>query len=155
MSKSHTQTTAIGSNCSEEDAQDLKGNLALVPDYLAPPNLDYAGYHKYTDEMLPSESPVLCGLHHDAEVGYLTATSDNLFKTLSEMLPMSSSVGEGSGQSAEEKVKFFICVTDLLIQYGDLEIWTEGLVLKWCGFLACSILTPFWQVPGGTSSWRP
>lgn len=84
----------------------FEGKLAL-----APPNLDYAGYHKYTDEMLPSESPVLYGLHHNAEVGYLTAASDNLFKTLLEMLPMNSSVGEGSGQSAEENVKFFIwCV---------------------------------------------
>ncbi|KAK2526348.1 hypothetical protein Q9966_010932 [Columba livia] len=116
----------------------FEGKLAL-----APPNLDYAGYHKYTDEMLPSESPVLYGLHHNAEVGYLTAASDNLFKTLLEMLPMNSSVGEGSGQSAEENVKFFIWVTDLLIQHEDPEIWTEGLVLKWCGFLACSILTPF------------
>lgn len=58
--------------------------------------------------MLPSESPVLYGLHPNAEMGYLTTTSDNLFKTLSEMQPMNSFVEEGSGQSAEEKVKFFI-----------------------------------------------
>ncbi|KAM6142342.1 LOW QUALITY PROTEIN: dynein axonemal heavy chain 11 [Phoenicopterus ruber ruber] len=82
----------------------LEGQLTLARGFLAPPNLDYAGYHKYIDEMLPSESPALYGLHPNAEVGYLTATSDNLFKTL-EMQPMNSSVREGSGQSAEEKVK--------------------------------------------------
>ncbi|KAM6338976.1 LOW QUALITY PROTEIN: dynein axonemal heavy chain 11 [Podargus strigoides] len=82
----------------------LKGELALAPGFLAPPNLHYAGYHKYID-MLPSESPVLYGLHPNAEMGYLTTTSDNLFKTLLEMQPMNSFVGERSGQSAEEKVK--------------------------------------------------
>ena len=54
---------------------------------MAPPNLDYAGYHKYTGEMLPSESPLLYGLHPNAEMAF---------------------VEEGPGQSAEEKVKFFI-----------------------------------------------
>lgn len=53
--------------------------------------------------MLPSESPVLYGLHPNAEMGYLTTTSDNLFKTLLEMQPMNSFVEEGSGQSAEKK----------------------------------------------------
>ncbi|KAM9302491.1 LOW QUALITY PROTEIN: dynein axonemal heavy chain 11 [Morus bassanus] len=81
----------------------LGGELTLAPSFLAPPNLDYAEYHKI-DEMLPSESPVLYGLHPNAEMGYLTAMSDNLFKTLLEMQPMNF-IGEGSGQSAEEKVK--------------------------------------------------
>ncbi|NXS39765.1 DYH11 protein, partial [Balaeniceps rex] len=84
----------------------LEGELTLAPGFLAPPNLDYAGYHKYIDKTLPSESPVLYGLHPSAEMGYLTAMSDNLFKTLLEIQPqMNSFVGEGSGQSAEEKVK--------------------------------------------------
>jgi len=78
----------------------IEGELALAPGFLAPPNLDYAGYHEYTDEMLSSESPVL---HPNAEMGYLATASDNLFKTLLEMQPMSSFVGEGSGQSAEER----------------------------------------------------
>ncbi|XP_066410464.1 uncharacterized protein [Molothrus aeneus] len=65
--------------CKNSSAQScLKGNLA--PCFLASPNLDYDGYHKYVDEMLPSESPVLYGLHPYAEMGFLS-TSDNLFKT--------------------------------------------------------------------------
>ncbi|KAM6276202.1 LOW QUALITY PROTEIN: dynein axonemal heavy chain 11 [Spheniscus humboldti] len=83
----------------------LEGELTLAPGFLAPPNLDYDGYHKHIDEMLPSESPELYGLHLNAEKGYLTARSDNLFKTLLEMQPMNSFVGEGSCQFAEEKVK--------------------------------------------------
>ncbi|XP_074840743.1 dynein axonemal heavy chain 11 isoform X1 [Carettochelys insculpta] len=82
----------------------LEGELALAPGFLAPPNLDYAGYHNYIDEMLPAESPVLYGLHPNAEIEFLTVTSDNLFKTLLELQPRSLLVEE-SGQSAEEKVK--------------------------------------------------
>ncbi|EMP29854.1 Dynein heavy chain 11, axonemal [Chelonia mydas] len=83
----------------------LEGELALAPGFLAPRNLDYAGYHKYIDEMLPAESPVLYGLHPNAEIQFLTVTSENLFKTLLEMQPRNLLVGEESGQSAEEKVK--------------------------------------------------
>uniref|UniRef100_A0A8C5F0M4 Dynein axonemal heavy chain 11 n=1 Tax=Gopherus evgoodei TaxID=1825980 RepID=A0A8C5F0M4_9SAUR len=83
----------------------LEGELALAPGFLAPPNLDYAGYHKYIDEMLPAESPVLYGLHPNAEIEFLTMTSENLFKTLLEMQPRNLLVGDESGQSPEEKVK--------------------------------------------------
>ncbi|XP_039379215.1 dynein heavy chain 11, axonemal isoform X8 [Mauremys reevesii] len=83
----------------------LEGELALAPGFLAPPNLDYVGYHKYIDEMLPAESPVLYGLHPNAEIEFLTVTSENLFKTLLEMQPRNLLIGEESGQSPEEKVK--------------------------------------------------
>ncbi|XP_060638089.2 dynein axonemal heavy chain 11 [Anolis sagrei] len=83
----------------------LEGEFALAPGFLAPPNLDYIGYHKYIDEMLPVESPVLYGLHPNAEIDFLTVLSDNLFKTLLEMQPRNLLAGEVAGQSAEEKVK--------------------------------------------------
>ncbi|XP_066487525.1 dynein axonemal heavy chain 11 [Tiliqua scincoides] len=83
----------------------LEGDFTLAPGFLAPPNLDYSGYHKYIDEMLPPESPVLYGLHLNAEIEFLTVLTDNLFKTLLEMQPRNLLAGEVAGQSAEEKVK--------------------------------------------------
>ncbi|XP_053119664.1 dynein axonemal heavy chain 11 isoform X1 [Hemicordylus capensis] len=83
----------------------LEGDFALAPGFLAPPNLDYIGYHKYIDEMLPLESPVLYGLHPNAEIDFLTVLTDTLFKTLLEMQPRNVLAGEVAGQSAEEKVK--------------------------------------------------
>ncbi|XP_060681399.1 dynein axonemal heavy chain 11-like isoform X1 [Hemiscyllium ocellatum] len=83
----------------------LEGELTLAPGFIAPPNLDYIGYHKYIDEMLPPESPVLYGLHSNAEIEFLTVTSDNLFRTLVEMQPRDSTIGEGSAQTTEEKMK--------------------------------------------------
>uniref|UniRef100_A0A8C5QHE5 Dynein axonemal heavy chain 11 n=1 Tax=Leptobrachium leishanense TaxID=445787 RepID=A0A8C5QHE5_9ANUR len=83
----------------------LEGELSLAPGFAAPPNLDYIGYHEYIDEMLPAENPVLYGLHPNAEIEFLTVTSDNLFRTILEMQPKDTIVGEGSGLSVEEKVK--------------------------------------------------
>ncbi|XP_070583565.1 dynein axonemal heavy chain 11 isoform X3 [Erythrolamprus reginae] len=83
----------------------LEGDFALAPGFPSPPNLDYIGYHKYIDGMLPVESPTLYGLHPNAEIDFLTVQSDNLFKTLLEMQPRNLLAGEITGQSLEEKVK--------------------------------------------------
>ena len=45
---------------------------------------DYVGYHSYISDNLPQESPVLYGLHPNAEIGFLTTTSETLFKTESQ-----------------------------------------------------------------------
>lgn len=79
----------------------------MAPNFPAPPNTDYqgkivichvlrkikfsfkfsAGYHNYIDDMMPPESPYLYGLHPNAEIGFLTTTSENLFRTVFEMQP--------------------------------------------------------------------
>uniref|UniRef100_A0A8C3J4X5 Dynein axonemal heavy chain 17 n=1 Tax=Calidris pygmaea TaxID=425635 RepID=A0A8C3J4X5_9CHAR len=83
----------------------LEGELYLAPGFLIPPSLDYKGYHEYIDDNLPPESPYLYGLHPNAEIGFLTVTSDRLFRTVLEMQPKESDAGGGSGVSREEKVK--------------------------------------------------
>ena len=76
----------------------------LAPGFAIPPNSDYVGYHQYIDENLPPESPYLYGLHPNAEIGFLTTTSENLFRTVLEMQPRDTSGGAGSASSREEKV---------------------------------------------------
>ena len=83
----------------------LDGELFLAPGFAIPPNMDYNGYHVYIDEQLPPESPNLYGLHPNAEIGFLTATSENLFKTILELQPRDSAGAGGGGQTREEKVK--------------------------------------------------
>ncbi|XP_077065347.1 dynein axonemal heavy chain 11 [Siphateles boraxobius] len=82
----------------------FEGELFLCPGFPAPPDLDYTGYHSYIDERLPSESPGLYSMHPNAEIEFMTATSDALFKTLLELQPRDSSTGEGASQCIEEKV---------------------------------------------------
>ncbi|XP_010119740.1 PREDICTED: dynein heavy chain 17, axonemal-like, partial [Chlamydotis macqueenii] len=86
-------------------AEMLDGEVYLAPGFLIPPSLDYKGYHEYVDDNLPPESPYLYGLHPNAEIGFLTVTSDRLLRTVLEMQPKESDAGGGSGVSREEKVK--------------------------------------------------
>uniref|UniRef100_T1GQR4 Dynein heavy chain AAA lid domain-containing protein n=1 Tax=Megaselia scalaris TaxID=36166 RepID=T1GQR4_MEGSC len=65
----------------------VDGELLFAPSFPAPPNTDYAGYHTYIDETMPSESPYLYGLHPNAEIGFLTSRSEKIFRTVFEMQP--------------------------------------------------------------------
>lgn len=82
----------------------MDGELQLAPGFSAPPNLDYQAYHTYIDEAMPPESPYLYGLHPNAEIGFLTTLSDNLFRTVFEMQPRDMSTSGGATISREEKV---------------------------------------------------
>ncbi|VVC95211.1 unnamed protein product, partial [Leptidea sinapis] len=62
-------------------------DLRYLFGFPAPPNTDYAGYHQYIEDAMPAESPYLYGLHPNAEIGFLTTTSENLFRTIFEMQP--------------------------------------------------------------------
>ena len=91
--------------------------------------MDYVGYHNYINNNLPQvvvvassqesnhvqESPHLYGLHPNAEIGFLTATSEKLFKTVFELQPRESGSGGGATSTREEKVTiiimFFITIT--------------------------------------------
>ncbi|XP_040312713.1 dynein axonemal heavy chain 17 [Herpailurus yagouaroundi] len=86
-------------------AEMLEGETLLAPGFQIPPNLDYKGYHEYINENLPPESPYLYGLHPNAEIGFLTVTSEKLFRTVLEMQPKETDSGAGTGVSREEKVK--------------------------------------------------
>ncbi|XP_050529246.1 dynein beta chain, ciliary-like [Daktulosphaira vitifoliae] len=83
----------------------LEGDLAFSPGFMAPPNLDYKSYHQYIEDLLPPESPLLYGLHPNAEIGTLTTRSENLFATLMEMQPRDAGSSGGGGISRDEKVK--------------------------------------------------
>ncbi|NXF13135.1 DYH17 protein, partial [Smithornis capensis] len=84
-------------------AEMLEGEVSLAPGFLVPPRMDYQGYHQYVDDNLPGESPYLYGLHPNAEMGFLTVTSDRLFRTVLELQPKESDAAGGSGSSREEQ----------------------------------------------------
>ncbi|XP_067212065.1 dynein beta chain, ciliary [Linepithema humile] len=83
----------------------IDGELQLAPGFPAPPSTDLVGYHTYIDEAIPAESPYLYGLHPNAEIGFLTMTAENLFKTVFEMQPRDTGGSGGQTVTREEKVK--------------------------------------------------
>ncbi|XP_077280961.1 dynein beta chain, ciliary [Temnothorax americanus] len=86
----------------------VEGELYLAPGFPVPPSTDYAGYHRYVEDYLPPESPVLYGLHSNAEIGFLTSTAENLFKTIWGMQPRDSVDTAAGVLSKEDKVKTII-----------------------------------------------
>lgn len=85
----------------------LDGDLPLAPGFTAPPNMDFQGYHNYIDSYLPPESPYLYGLHPNAEIGFLTTMSENLFRTILEMQPRDAGSTGTSTLTREDKVYLF------------------------------------------------
>ncbi|KAG7310430.1 hypothetical protein JYU34_003208 [Plutella xylostella] len=83
----------------------VDGELQLAPGFSAPPNTDYAGYHQYIEDAMPAESPYLYGLHPNAEIGFLTTTSENLFRTIFEMQPRDAQASGATTVTREDKVK--------------------------------------------------
>eukprot|EP01135_Chromosphaera_perkinsii_P002940 Nk52_evm51s230 gene=Nk52_evmTU51s230 len=81
----------------------LEGELEYAPGFSVPPNSDFKGYKEYIETCMPAESPMLYGLHTNAEIEFLTQSAEALFKTIFEMQPTITAGGEGS--SREEKVK--------------------------------------------------
>ena len=82
----------------------LDGELYLAPGFPAPPNTDYKGYHQYIDDALPPETPYLYGLHPNAEIEFLTQTSESLFRVLLELQPRDTGAADGGGDSREDVV---------------------------------------------------
>ncbi|CAL8281941.1 unnamed protein product [Merluccius merluccius] len=83
----------------------VEGEHYLAPGFPIPGNTDYNGYHQYIDDALPAESPYLYGLHPNAEIGFLSQTSEKLFRTVLEMQPRDAAAGQGGGATREEKVR--------------------------------------------------
>lgn len=53
---------------------------------------------------MPAESPYLYGLHPNAEIGFLTTTSEKLFRTVFEMQPRETATTGGATVTREDKV---------------------------------------------------
>ncbi|CAF3576543.1 unnamed protein product [Rotaria sordida] len=86
----------------------FEGDLYLAPDFPLPPPLDYKSYHAYIDDKLPSESPKLYGLHPNAEIDFLSQTSEKLFRILIEISPKYTNTnihGQNGTISRDEKIR--------------------------------------------------
>ena len=101
----------------------LDGELLLAPGFSTPPNMDYAGYHSYITDNLPPENPTLYGLHPNAEIGFLTATSEKLFRTVFELQPREGGASGGPTTTREEKIKTI--VDDIMEKLPDPFSMTE------------------------------
>ena len=65
--------------------------------FRSPTPSSHENYNKYFDN-LATESPLAFGLHPNAEIGFRTVLSENLFSRLLELQPRDAGGGEGEGE---------------------------------------------------------
>lgn len=83
---------------------------------------------QYINAELPAESPYLYGLHPNAEIGFLTQTSEKLFRMVLELQPRDSQGGEGAGATREEK---FSCHSEERAGLNTGGLGTLKLTSRW------------------------
>jgi len=83
-----------------------KMQLTMAPGFRSPdPNkFERVDYVNFVDT-LPTETPMMFGLHSNAEIGYLTALGETLFSTI---LQCSGGSGGGGGKGKDAAVKGMI-----------------------------------------------
>lgn len=95
---------------------------SLVPVFRSPDphKHNYDQYVNYVDEKLPAESPLMFGLHPNAEIGYLTTQGETLFGTILDVQGGSG----GGGGAKEEGVTAIIndFLTKIPEQFNIMEI---------------------------------
>jgi len=81
--------------------------LTLAPGFKSPDPLKFEreNYKKYIEEKLPQEIPQMFGLHPNAEIGYLTNTSEELFNLIMQV--QGGGGGGGKGRK-EDAAKIYI-----------------------------------------------
>jgi len=77
---------------------ELLNGMTLAPGLKSPDSskLEYVHYVKYIEDRFPPEIPQMFWLHPNAELGFLTNTGTNIFKTIAEI-----SGGGGSGGGSD------------------------------------------------------
>ena len=85
----------------------MDGNLAFYEGLLAPPTLNtFKDYCDYFDDSIHEETPMMFGLHANAQITYRTTRARKLFKTVTAMRPCQSI--PSTGMSLQDHVKLII-----------------------------------------------
>ena len=81
----------------------LAQRMDLAPKLQAPDpqSFDYIAYEQFIKKNLPTESPLIYGLHPNAEIGFLTSKAESLFSSIMRLeMGSSDDSGSGSGSSS-------------------------------------------------------
>lgn len=79
----------------------LQSTFQMAPHFKSPDPAkhDYDAYKNYIETKLPVETPLMFGMHPNAEIGYLTQQCETIFNTIMEI--SGSSNGSGSGKKEQ------------------------------------------------------
>lgn len=111
------------------------GGLNLTESFKAPPtSASYELVVEHIDEHFKTETPLVFGLHPNAEIGFRTQTSEELLKMVLELSASNAAAAPASGgddkeggevQDAQQVVEAMI--QDILEQFRDVKFEVESI----------------------------
>ena len=95
--------------------------IELSPGFHPPVPKDFAHVAQYIETSLPAESPIVYGMHTNAELSLLTAEGETLFRT---MFNVSGGGGGGGGSGSGDRVRSELerFMAELPEQFNMIEI---------------------------------
>jgi dynein heavy chain len=94
--------------------------LELAPGFKAPLPSSFEALQQYIENSLPAESPVVYGMHPNAELSLLTSLGETLFRTITDV-----SGGSTGGRNAGAACRI-ITGTPSALQRGLLCAYSEA-----------------------------
>jgi dynein heavy chain len=82
---------------------EVTDGIELAPGFLLPPPMSHAEYEQYVNDNCPPESPLLYGLHPNAEINFRTVQATSLFRVISDLQP--KQVSGDAGETPNDLVK--------------------------------------------------
>lgn len=79
--------------------------MELAPGLRAPMPVSYAALTEYVETSLPAETPVIYGLHPNAQLSLLTSEGELLFGTILDVTGGAASGGSGGGLKKDDVVR--------------------------------------------------
>eukprot|EP00656_Telonema_subtile_P018040 TRINITY_DN1972_c0_g1_i10.p1 TRINITY_DN1972_c0_g1~~TRINITY_DN1972_c0_g1_i10.p1 ORF type:complete len:4525 (-),score=1414.93 TRINITY_DN1972_c0_g1_i10:97-13671(-) len=76
---------------------DLFEGMELYPGFTSAPNTTHTKLVEYIEEHVVTESPIMFGMHPNAEIGFRTDQSNTMYTIISDLQPKGASGGGGSG----------------------------------------------------------
>jgi len=105
---------------------ELFEGLELFPGFANGPNVSHAKLTEYLEESFPTETPIMFGLHPNAEIGFRTEQSEILFTTLTDLQPRQAS--GGGGATVQERVQ--VLMEDIQDKFQDALFDMEELISR-------------------------
>jgi dynein heavy chain len=85
--------------------------------FMSPSPTTYERYLEHIDEKVKGDTPIAFGLHPNAEIGFRTAQSEVLFRTLMDLQPRESGGADEAATSPVEVAR--VVLSELLDMYGE------------------------------------
>merc|ERR1712166_541722 len=83
---------------------DLFEGMELYPGFASAPNTTHAKLVEYIEEGVGTESPIMFGMHPNAEIGFRTDQSNTMYSIISDLQPKGAAGAGGGGGNVNDRV---------------------------------------------------